>query len=54
MSMNPGAIPLIKDFVRKVRFKDAREILRRTLEMEDTAEIAELLGEAVDFILENS
>lgn len=54
LSMNPGAIPLVKDFVRKVRLQDARETLLRALDMEDTEEIAELLGEAVGPILKNS
>ena len=39
LSMNPCSVPVIKDFIRKVRLKDAKDALEKVLEMEDTEEI---------------
>jgi phosphotransferase system, enzyme I, PtsP len=43
LSMNPAAIPLIKDFVGRISRQQARETLERVLAMEQTGQIAAFL-----------
>lgn len=46
LSMNPAAIPPIKDFIGHISREQARETLEQILAMEQTEEIAAFLGKA--------
>ncbi len=43
LSMNAASVPIIKDFVRRVRLTDAKKALDMVLRMEDADEIANFL-----------
>ncbi|MDY6837392.1 MAG: phosphoenolpyruvate--protein phosphotransferase [Thermodesulfobacteriota bacterium] len=47
LSMAPASIPVIKDFVRKVTLKEAKETLGLALGMEDTEEISAFMEQTV-------
>ena len=54
LSMAPASIPVIKDFVRKVTLKEAKEILELALGMEDTKDVAALMEQTVESVSEGS
>jgi phosphoenolpyruvate-protein kinase (PTS system EI component) len=43
LSMNPASIPLIKDLIRSVSFREAEAVLQQVRVMEDTDEISAFL-----------
>jgi signal transduction protein with GAF and PtsI domain len=46
LSMNPAAIPLIKDFIGHISREHARKTLEQVLAMEQTEQIAAFLEQA--------
>ncbi|MDY6952753.1 MAG: phosphoenolpyruvate--protein phosphotransferase, partial [Thermodesulfobacteriota bacterium] len=54
LSMAPASIPVIKDFVRKVTLKEAKETLDLALAMEDTKDVAALMEQRVETVSEVS
>jgi phosphotransferase system enzyme I (PtsP) len=47
MSMNPSTVPAIKHLIRNTKQSDARQVLRRILEMDDADEIGAFLSDVV-------
>jgi phosphotransferase system enzyme I (PtsP) len=48
LSMNPASVPLIKDFLRRISFDEAKSHLLKVLAMEDTDTIQAYLNQATE------
>ena len=52
LSMNAAAVPVVKDFLRKVKRAEAEETLREALLLEETEDVSRLLEERIGSLAE--
>jgi phosphotransferase system enzyme I (PtsI) len=52
LSMNPPAVPTVKQIIRRLNFNEARQLAQEVLKMETPANVRRLVGERLPYLLE--